>query len=104
MTNKLTSILTTLVLLSGFWVNLELTAYTHTGQRTASGRWPVAGRTVATNDFPLGTKITIWNHTYTVEDRMHPSITNTVDIFMDTYNQAIYFGRKKDVQCFIELP
>ena len=40
----------------------EITHYTHTGNNTASGVYPVAGRTVACNSLPFGTIVEINGH------------------------------------------
>lgn len=70
----------------------EITHYTHTGNNTASGVYPVAGRTVACNSLPIGTVVEINGHNYVVEDRVGLS-GNVIDIFVDTENEAIQKGR-----------
>ena len=70
----------------------EITHYTHTGNNTASGVYPVAGRTVACNSLPLGTVIDINGHEYVVEDRVGLN-GNIIDIFVDTEYEAIQKGR-----------
>lgn len=72
---------------------MECTAYTHTGNVTASGVYPVAGRTVASNDFPLGTKLRINGNIYIVEDTGGMG-NGVVDIFMDSHAECISFGRQ----------
>ena len=49
---------------SGRKIDVELTHYTHTGNPTASGKMPQAGRTVAHSTLPLGTEVMIDNHLY----------------------------------------
>ena len=71
---------------------MEITHYTHTGNPTASGKYPVAGRTCASNDFPLGTRLRINGDTYVVEDTGAMS-KNVVDVFVDSYDEAIQKGR-----------
>jgi 3D (Asp-Asp-Asp) domain-containing protein len=71
---------------------LSSTAYTHTGNNMANGEKPYEGA-VACNLVPLGTKIYIEGYGYfVVKDRIgHGS---QLDIFMDTYDACIQFGRR----------
>ncbi len=71
---------------------LSSTAYTHTGNNMANGEKPYEGA-VACNLVPLGTKIYIEGYGYfVVKDRIgHGS---QLDIFMDTYDECIQFGRR----------
>jgi 3D (Asp-Asp-Asp) domain-containing protein len=73
------------------WVTMEATAYTHTGNPTASGEWPYVGG-VAFNYAPLGSRIMIDGIWYVVNDRSGAS--GIVDIFMDTYEECMAFGRQ----------
>ena len=77
---------------SGRKINVELTHYTHTGNPTASGKMPQAGRTVAHSTLPLGTEVMIDNHLYIVEDRC-PS-DGVIDIFVASEEEAIKLGRR----------
>lgn len=61
-----------------------------TGSPTASGAYPVSGRTVAMADLPFGTKVEINGQIYTVEDRGVPS--GCVDIYVDSHSEAINSG------------
>lgn len=72
---------------------MELTAYTHTGSVMANGEYPYVGA-VASNDFALGTVLNINGYNYVVADRMAPDIHGVVDIFVDSYDEAINFGRQ----------
>jgi hypothetical protein len=72
---------------------MELTAYTHTGSVMANGEYPYVGA-VASNDFALGTVLNINGYNYVVADRMAPGIHGVVDIFVDSYDEAINFGRQ----------
>ena len=58
---------------------------------TASGTVPTAGRTVAMNGIPFGTKLLINGVVYTVEDRGVPY--GHVDVYYDTHSQALGNGR-----------
>lgn len=69
----------------------EVTAYTHTGSVMANGEYPHVGA-VASNDFPLGTVLNINGSNYVVKDRM--AYNGVIDIFVDSYDEAINFGRK----------
>lgn len=71
---------------------MEITHYTHTGNPTASGKYPVAGRTCASNYFSLGTRLRINGDIYVVEDTGAMS-KNVVDVFVDSYDEAIQKGR-----------
>ena len=73
-------------------ITASITHYTHTGNQTASGRMPVAGRTVACNYLPLGSKVKINNHIYIVEDRVGLD-GNIIDVFVDSESEAIQKGR-----------
>jgi uncharacterized protein YabE (DUF348 family)/3D (Asp-Asp-Asp) domain-containing protein len=76
---------------------IQCTAYTATGNATASGVMPTANHTVAAwSGLPFGTKIYIpaLGITYTVEDRGGAVTEGIVDIYMDTYEQCIQFGRQ----------
>lgn len=71
----------------------ELTAYTHTGNCMANGEYPYVGA-CACNSLDLGTVVYIEGYgTYTVCDRGGMS-DNVIDIFMDTYDECVEFGRR----------
>lgn len=71
----------------------ELTAYTHTGNCMANGEYPYVGA-CACNSLDLGTIIYIEGYgTFTVCDRGGMP-DNVIDIFMDTYDECIEFGRR----------
>lgn len=70
----------------------DITAYTWTGNPMANGEYPYEG-CVASWDFPLGTVLYIDGlGTYVVKDRCPTS--GVVDIYMDSYNACIQFGRQ----------
>ena len=71
----------------------ELTAYTHTGNPMANGEYPYVGA-VASNDYALGTVLSINGSHYVVKDRMAPGIHGVIDIFVNSYDEAIEFGRQ----------
>lgn len=73
----------------------ELTAYIATGNPCADGAYPSAGYTVASNDPALWHKwIEIESYgIYYVHDTGGMS-SNVIDIFVDSYDEAIQFGRR----------
>lgn len=73
------------------WVTMEVTAYTHTGNPTASGEWPYVGG-VAANDFAIGSILVIDGIEYVVNDRS--GAPHIIDIFVDTYDECMQFGRQ----------
>lgn len=59
----------------------------------ASGHKPTAGISIAgPRKYPLGTKVIIAGHTYTLDDRLAKRFDNRFDIFMSSHKQAINFG------------
>lgn len=76
----------------------ELTFYMHTGNRTASGIYPKAGRTVAVdkNIIPLGTMIYVEGYGIMVAEDTGGDIKGKrLDVFVDTKEEAVKLGRKK---------
>lgn len=73
----------------------ELTAYEWTGNPCANGNYPTTGYTVASNYFPLGTRLYIEGMgEYTVEDRGGMA-DNVIDIYMEDSGVCIEFGRRQ---------
>jgi len=82
----------------------EVTAYTHTGNPTRTGVMPQIGHVAVDPDvIPLNSTIYIdfsgrWNHLdgfYKATDTGGVIIGDIVDIFMDTEDEAIRFGRRR---------
>lgn len=70
----------------------DITAYTWTGNPMANGEYPYEG-CVASCDFAIGTVLYIDGlGTYVVKDVCPTS--GVVDIYMDSYNACIQFGRQ----------
>lgn len=80
----------------------SVSAYTATGNRTASGAWPSSGYTVAAGPgIPMGTVVYIpyfasypnggW---FVVEDRGGAITNGHIDVYMDTQSECIQFGRR----------
>ena len=65
---------------------------------TASGKKAVSGYTVAApSNFPFGTKLEINGKIYTVEDRGGAIQGKRLDIYFDSHQEALNFGRKTAV-------
>lgn len=85
---------------------LNCTAYTATGNATASGVMPRANHTIAAwGGLPFGTKVYIpaLQTTFTVEDRGGAVTEGIIDIYMDSYNDCIQFGRQ-NLEAYITYP
>lgn len=86
----------------------EITAYTHTGNRTATGRRPKVGY-VAVNPkiIPYGTRLYIPNYGYcTAQDtgafrHEQGGMKNQIDLFMNTEKECYAWGRKRNVTIYI---
>jgi len=79
----------------------ELTAYYNKyNNHTASGTWPTAGRTVAINGIPLGTKVYIEGIGYRIVEDRGEMASNVVDVFYNTYGECVNFGRKYNVKVY----
>lgn len=72
---------------------MEVSAYTHSGGVMANGQHPYVGA-VASDDLPLGTTVIINGYTYVVADRFGGGYTDMIDIFVDSEEEAIQFGRQ----------
>lgn len=74
-------------------VTMNVSAYTHSGNVMANGQYPYVGA-AASDDLPLGTKVLVNGKVYTIADRFGGGYCNRLDLFMDTYEEAIEFGRQ----------
>lgn len=72
----------------------ELTAYTWTGDPCANGQYPTSGYTVACNSLPLGTRVYIEGIGERVVEDTGGMGGGVVDIYMDSYDSCIQFGRQ----------
>ena len=72
----------------------ELTAYEWTGEPCANGEYPVPGYTVASNWFPLGTRIYIEGIGERVVTDTGGMSNNVIDIYMGDPETCIQFGRQ----------
>ena len=74
--------------------------YSHAGtqftQKTATGTIPQQGRTIAVDPsvIPLGSKVVIGGNTYIAEDTGGAIKGNRIDIFFDSHEEALFWGRQ----------
>ncbi len=83
----------------------HITAYTATGNTTATGTWPRLG-TVAADPvrFPYGTKVYVPGYGYgRIEDTgsMRHREETLWDLYMPTADECYQWGRKYEVKCYI---
>jgi len=80
------------------------TSYCATGNRTASGVYPRAGRTIAVDRrlIPLGAKVRVrcpsmpqYDGVYTADDTGGAVRGRIIDVFVDSRHEAVSFGRRK---------
>ena len=93
-------------------LSMMITAYTHTGNKTALGTWPVATRTrenpgtvaVAPQTIPYHTLLYVPGYGYCLaEDTggFRHDRPYQIDLFMDTEDECINWGRKRDYTVYI---
>ena len=97
-----------LILIAVFWQTLNVSAYTHTGNPTASGVMPQVGHCAVDKIngqwIPFGTRIiTEDGRTLVVTDRFCGSYNNRLDIFMASESECWQFGRRNLV-CEVIIP
>lgn len=65
-------------------------------QKTASGTVPTAGKTIATDPdvIPTGSKVVIGNKEYIAEDTGGAVTGNHIDIYFDSHDEALQWGRQ----------
>ena len=92
-----------LVLFAVFWQTLNVSAYCHTGNPTASGVMPAVGMAAA-DHLPFGSRVTLPDGTVVViRDRMGGNYTDRLDIFMSSEDECWKFGRR-NLRCKIVTP
>ncbi|MDR2515344.1 MAG: G5 domain-containing protein [Christensenellaceae bacterium] len=82
-------------------LNMELTAYTHTGQKTATGTWPDIGTlAIDPSVIPYGTKLFVEGYGFGVarDCGVHGL---RVDVFLNTEAECRSFGRRRDKAVYI---
>lgn len=78
-------------------VHMTATAYTHTGNPTYTGVYPRIG-TIAVDPkvIPLGSRMWVEGYGYGIAQDTGGSIKgNKIDVFMDTKQECLNWGRKK---------
>ena len=92
-----------LIMFAVFYQLLNCSAYTHTGNPTASGVMPAVGMAAA-DHLPFGSRVTLPDGTVVViRDRMGGSYSNRLDLFKETEDECWEFGRR-NLRCRIETP
>ena len=92
-----------LCFLIAFFQTLSVSAYTHSGNPTASGVWPQVGMAAA-DHLPFGSKVTLPDgRILTITDRFGGGYSDRLDIFMNSETECWKFGRKNLV-CKVEIP
>jgi 3D (Asp-Asp-Asp) domain-containing protein len=76
---------------------METTAYTHTGNRTATGTWPKKGLVaVDPRVIPLGTRLYIEGYGYAIASDTGGAIKgNIIDVFFDSKQECYKWGRRR---------
>ncbi|WP_406677436.1 3D domain-containing protein [Neomoorella carbonis] len=82
---------------AGDTLQVIATAYTHTGNRTATGIWPYRGIVaVDPRVIPLGTRLYVEGYGYAVAQDTGGLIKgNRIDVFLDSEAEAIQWGRRQ---------
>lgn len=62
---------------------------------TASGTKATEGRTIACDFLEFGTQVVILGQTYTVEDRIGSGHPSKIDVYMESKEEALKFGRRQ---------
>ncbi|MGF7185227.1 3D (Asp-Asp-Asp) domain-containing protein [Desulfitispora alkaliphila] len=85
---------------------MEATAYTHTGNPTATGIYPYVGVVaVDPNVIPLGSKLYIEGYGFGLAADTGGAIKgDIVDVFMDTREEALQWGRRNVNVYLMEKP
>ena len=92
-----------LILLTVFYQTLNVSAYTHSGNPTASGVMPQVGHAAA-DHLPFGSRVTLPDgRVLTIEDRFGGGYTDRLDVFLGSESECWQFGRRW-LRCKIETP
>lgn len=83
-------------------IKFDSTAYTWTGDQTASGKWPREGVTVAVDPdiIPLGSAVMIWGADgewmgiYEAQDTGRLIRGRIIDLYIQDYAECIEYGRQ----------
>ncbi|MEG6615360.1 3D domain-containing protein [Peptococcaceae bacterium 1198_IL3148] len=88
-------------------LTMEATAYCHTGSMTYTETWPVAGRTIAVDPevIPLGSHVWVEGFGWMIAEDTGGAIKgNIIDIYMDTREEALQWGRRDVLVIIPEQP
>lgn len=92
-----------LILLAVFYQTLNVSAYCHTGNPTASGVWPAVGMAAA-DHLPFGSKVYLPDGSVVVIlDRFGGGYSDRLDLFLATEDECWKFGRKI-MRCKVVTP
>ena len=82
---------------------MEVTAYTSTGNPTKSGAWPTVGCVAVDPEvIPLGSELFVEGYGYAKALDTGADIKGKrMDLFMDTRDMALAYGRKFDVRVWV---
>lgn len=83
-------------------IKFDSTAYTWTGDPTASGKWPREGVTIAVDPdvIPLGSAVMIWGEDgewmgiYEAQDTGRLIRGRIIDLYIQDYAECIEYGRQ----------
>jgi 3D (Asp-Asp-Asp) domain-containing protein len=84
-------------------LSVESTAYTWTGNKTATGAWPTVG-TIAVDPkvIPLGSRVYVDGYGFAIAADTGGAIKgNIVDVYFDTRDDCIKWGRKRGIAVYI---
>lgn len=82
-------------------MTMELTAYTHTGRKTATGTWPDLGTlSVDPSVIPYGTKVFVEGYGFGVARDTGVSGMR-IDVFLNTEAECRTFGRRRNKAVYI---
>ncbi len=85
-------------------VMAQITAYTHSGHRTATGKWPKVGMcAIDRRVFTYGTLFYVPGYGYAVAEDTGSGVGDpySMDVFMDTQTQCSVWGRKRNVTVYV---
>lgn len=92
-----------LILLAVFWQTLNVSAYCHTGNPTASGVWPAVGMAAA-DHLPFGSRVYLPDGSVVViRDRFGGGYSDRLDLFLETEDECWKFGRQI-MRCKVVTP
>ena len=91
-----------LIMLMVMWQFLNVSAYTHSGNPTASGVMPAVGMAAA-DHLPFGSKVTLPDgRILTITDRFGGGYRDRLDVFLGTEAECWQFGRQW-LRCKVEV-